>query len=576
MKPLVSLFLLLSACTTLAAAQPNVLIILADDLGYSDLGCYGSEIHTPNLDALAAGGLRFTQFYNGARCCPSRASLLTGLYPHQAGVGLMTSDKGAKFPGSGDEGDKSPGYRGRLNNQCVTLGEVLRPAGYHTFACGKWHVGDFDPTTRGFDAFYGFFGGYGVNSYDEKMLISLPPGGPAVKSSGPYFATDAITDHAIALLQGTRQQPHKPWLMYLAYQAPHFPLQAPATDIDKYIAVYEQGWDRIRAQRLERMKKSGLVAEDTKLTPRSRIPNLKIAKDHGSATANEANPAWDSLPPARQKDLARRMATFAAMVDRMDANIGRVMADLKQAGELENTLVFFLSDNGACAEWDPFGFDLKAPDPAATRPGMGVNLGTQAGPNVLHEGAALEHMGEANTFMSYGSGWANACNTPWRLYKHYGHEGGISTPLIVHWPAGIAAAEQGKLRSQPGHLIDLMTTCVDVATATYPQTREGHAILPMEGRSLVPALANQPVNRESLAWEHEGNRAIRVGDWKLVALKGRPWELYDMSRDRTELHNVASENPDRVKDLSAQWQTWAKRCNVLRADASGSPENKLK
>ncbi len=557
--------MLAALCSSVQAAekQPNILIILADDLGYSDLGCYGGEIKTPNLDSLAADGLRFTQFYNGARCCPSRASLLTGLYPHQAGVGLMTSDRGAKFPGAGDEGEKNPGYRGRLNEQCVTLGEVLRPAGYHTFACGKWHVGDFDPTTRGFDAFYGFSAGYGINSWDERMMTRLPAA-PPLKSKGRFYATDAITDHALDFIQGTRQQPAKPWLMYLAYQAPHFPLQAEAKDIDKYLPVYEQGWDKIRAQRLERMKKLGLVSDDTQLTPRSRIPKPEAAKMHGSMTADGGNPPWDSLPAERRTDLARRMATYAAMVDRMDANIGRVMADLRQSGELDNTLIFFLSDNGACAEWDPFGFDLKATDPAATKPGVGVNLGTQAGPNVLHEGAALAHMGESDTFMSYGCAWANACNTPWRLYKHYGHEGGISTPLIVHWPAGIAS--KNALRSQPGHLVDLMATCVAAGAAAYPATFNGHAILPMEGRSLVPAFADKPIDRDFLAWEHEGNKAIRMGDWKLAAISGKPWELFDMARDCTELHNLAQDNPERVKDMAAKWDAWAQRCNVLRAD----------
>ncbi len=564
MKLLLSAFLF--SCAVLQAAQPNILIILADDLGYSDLGCYGGEIHTPNLDALAAGGLRFTQFYNGARCCPSRASLLTGLYPHQAGVGLMTSDRGANFPGAGDEGSKFPGYRGRLNDQCVTLGEVLRPAGYHTFACGKWHVGDFDPTTRGFDAFYGFYAGYGVNSWDENMLVSLPARAPLKKSAGKFFATDAITDHALDFIAGTRRQPRKPWLLYLAYQAPHFPLQAPAEDIARYAPVYEQGWDKIREQRLQRMKQIGLLSGDTDLTPRSRIPNPAVAERHGSATADNNNPAWDSLPADRRADLAHRMATYAAMVDRMDANIGRVVADLRKAGDLDNTLIFFLSDNGACAEWDPFGFDLTPPDPALTKAGIGVNLGTQAGANILHQGAALDHMGGSDTFMSYGSGWANACNTPWRLYKHYGHEGGISTPLIAHWPEGIK--DHGRFRTQPGHIIDLMTTCVAVSGAAYPQQAGSHGILPMEGRSLVPAFGDGGIERESLAWEHEGNRAIRVGDWKLVALKGQPWELYDMTRDRTELHNLALQEPNRVKDLAAKWEVWAKRCSVLRGDAA--------
>ncbi len=554
MKRIIALLVVLLS-SSLQAAKPNILIILADDLGYSDLGCYGGEIKTPNLDALAANGLRFTQFYNGTRCCPSRASLLTGLYPHQAGVGLMTADRDAKFPGSGDQGDKNPGYRGRLNDQCVTLGQVLQPAGYRTFACGKWHVGDFDPTTRGFDAFYGFFSGYGINSWDENMLVRLPPA-PPLKREGKFFATDAITDHALDFIHSAGT---KPWLMYLAYQAPHFPLQAPAEDIAKYVPLYEQGWDKIREQRLARMKQLGLVSPDLKLTPRSRIPKPEAAKLHGSMTKDGGNPPWESLSVERRTDLAYRMATYAAMVDRLDANVGRVVADLRQSGQLDNTLILFLSDNGACAEWDPFGFDLTPPDPAKTVLGKGVNLGTQAGPNVLHQGEALKHIGEPDTFMSYGSAWANACNTPWRLYKHYGHEGGISTPFIAHWPAGIQA--RNELRTVPAHLIDVMTTCVAVSGASYPKAKD---ILPMEGRSLLPAFDNKPIERDYLAWEHEGNRAIRVGDWKLSAVHDQPWELYNIAKDRVELNNLAAQDPERVKTMAAQWQQWAERCHVLR------------
>ena len=554
-------FLIASAFLTSvghAAVKPNIIIILADDLGYSDLGCYGGEIKTPHLDALAAGGLRFTQFYNGTRCCPSRASLLTGLYPHQAGVGLMTSDRGAKFPGAGDRGDNFPGYRGHLNDQCVTLGQVLQPAGYKTYAAGKWHVGDFDPTTRGFDAFYGFSSGYGIDSWDPRVMTRLPAGKPA-QSSSPYFATDAMTDHAIDFVREARGE-KKPFLLYLAYQAPHFPLQAAADEIEKYVPIYEQGWDKIREQRLARMKELGLVSRETPLTPRSRIPHPTAASRHGSMTEDGLNPPWESLPAERRADLARRMATYAAMVSRMDTCIGRLISDLRDARELDNTLVFFLSDNGACAEWEPFGFDLTPPDPAKTIPGAGVNLGTQAGPNILHQGEALAAMGGPGTFMSYGSAWANACNTPWRLYKHYGHEGGISTSCIVHWPAGIAG--KGELRAQTSHLIDLMATCVDVGGASYPAAAP---IWPMEGRSLRPAFANQPIEREFLAWEHEGNRAIRRGDWKLVAVKEGPWELYNIATDRTELHDVAGQEPHRVKELAAEWQRYAERTQVLPA-----------
>ena len=550
------LLCLTSALTSFAATKPNIVIILADDLGYSDLGCYGGEIKTPNLDALAMGGLRFTQFYNGTRCCPSRASLLTGLYPHQAGVGLMTSDRGAKFPGSGDQGEKNPGYRGRLNETCVTLGQVMQPAGYKTYAVGKWHVGDFDPTTRGFDAFYGFYSGYGIDSYDAKMMTRFPAG-KELPTSGTFYATDAITDHAIDFVHDARSE-KKPFLLYLAYQAPHFPLQAPKSEIDAYVPVYEKGWDQIREQRLERMKKLGVVSAETELTPRSRIPHKDASTRHGSMTKDGRNPAWNDLPADRRADLARRMATYAAMVSHMDTQIGRLISDLREAGELDNTLICFLSDNGACAEWDPFGFDLEAPDPAKTELGKGVNLGTQAGPSILHQGSALDQMGGPGTFMSYGSAWANACNTPWRLYKHYGHEGGISTSFIAHWPAGIAA--KGEFRAQPAHLIDVMATCVDLGGATYPSA----PIQPMEGKSLRPVFANQPIERDFLAWEHEGNRAIRSGDWKLVSVHDEAWELFNIAKDRSELHNLADQHADLVKDLAAKWQQWAERCHVLR------------
>jgi len=541
------------------AAKPNILIILADDLGYSDLGCYGGEIKTPNLDALASKGLRFTQFYNSTRCCPSRACLLTGLYPHQAGVGLMTSDRGAKFPGSGDQGEKYPGYRGQLNEHCVTLGQVMQPAGYKTYAVGKWHVGDFDPTTRGFDAFYGFSSGYAINSWDANMMVRLPAG-KETKTPETFYATDAITDHALDFMHDARGE-KKPFLLYLAYQAPHFPLQAPKDEIDKYVPIYEQGWDKIREQRLARMKQLGLVTQNTTLTPRSLIPHPEASKRHGSMTEDGLNPAWDSLPTNRRADLARRMATYAAMVSHMDTQIGRVISDLREAHELDNTMICFLSDNGACAEWDPFGFDLEAPDSAKTRPGVGVNLGTQAGPSILHEGDSLVQMGGPSTFMSNGSGWANACNTPWRLYKHYTHEGGISTPFIMHWPAGIAA--QGEFRAQPSHLIDLMATVAEVGRAKYPTESQGSAILPMEGKSLVRILADKPMERDALYWEHEGNAAVRVGDLKVVR-RGRqgPWELYDLKTDRTELNNLAAAQPEKVKELATKWEAWAKRVHV--------------
>ena len=543
-----------------AAAKPNILIILADDLGWSDLGCYGGEIRTPNLDSLASGGLRFTQFYNCTRCCPSRASLLTGLYPHQAGIGLMTSDQAAKFPGAGDKGEAFPGYRGALNANCVTIAQVLKPSGYRTAAVGKWHVGDREfPTKRGFDDFYGFVSGYAVDSWEPRMMRRLPEGKPQRSyKPGEFFATDAITDHALDFL-GDMKKSGAPWLLYVAYQAAHFPLQSKREDMAGYPEIYAQGWDKIRVQRLARQKKIGLLPEGATLTPRSKIPHPVASTREGSMTADGKNPAWDSLPKDRRADLAQRMAVYAGMVTGMDRNVGRILADLRASGQLDNTLILFLSDNGACAEWEPFGFEmLPTPNPV---PGTGLNQGTQALPNKLYQGADIATMGQAGSFPSYGCGWANACNTPWRLYKHYSHEGGIGTPLIAHWPAGVKA--RGEFRAQQGHLIDLMATCVDVADAKYPSELEGNKILPREGKSLVPAFANQPIEREFLAWEHEGNRAIREGKWKLVSIANAPWELYDMDADRVEMKNLAASRPERVDAMSAKWESWAKRTNVL-------------
>ncbi|MSU48909.1 MAG: arylsulfatase [Opitutus sp.] len=553
-----------------APAKPNILIILADDLGWSDLGCYGGEIRTPHLDSLAAAGLRFTQFYTSSRCCPSRASLLTGLYPHQAGIGLMTSDQGAKFPGAGDQGEQFPGYRGSLNDNCVTIAQVLKRVGYRTAAAGKWHVGDrVPPTERGFDDFYGFVRGYGVDSWEPRMMTRLPNGKPSRRyAPGEFFATDAITDHAIDFL-AEMSQARAPWLLYVAYQAPHFPVQSKREDMTGYAEIYAQGWDKIREQRLARQKKMGLIPGGTVLPPRSKIPHPVASTRLGSMTADGNNPAWDSLPADRRADLAQRMAVYAGMVTGMDRNIGRLLADLRAKGQLENTLIFFLSDNGACAEWEPFGFEMVAT--ADPQPGTGINQGTQALPNKLYRGDELGKMGSAGSFPGYGSAWANACNTPLRLYKHYGHEGGLSSPLIAHWPAGVKA--KGELRPQPGHLIDLMATCVEVAGAAYPTELNGNRILPAEGSSLLPAFANHPIKREFLAWEHEGNRAIREGKWKLVSIADASWELYDVDVDRVEMNNLAAREPARVQAMSAAWDAWARRTHVLPRPGVAAKKN---
>ncbi len=562
MKSLIICSLLCAAVVSQAAPErPNILIILADDLGFSDLGCYGGEIRTPNLDALGKAGLRFTQFYNSARCCPSRASLLIGLYPHQAGIGEMTNDRGATFPGAGDKGEEFPGYRGRLNDRCVTIAQVLKPAGYATAACGKWHVGDsISPIARGFDRFFGFTSGYAVNSWDAGMLTQLPEPTPNKhETKGEFFATDAITDRALDSLEAMSET-KKPWFLYLAYQAPHFPLASRSDDMRGYADVYAQGWDKIRAARLERMKQIGVVSDGTPLSPRSRIPHEKQAKLHGSWTSDGLNPAWDSLSEERRADLAMRMAVYAGMVTGMDRNIGRITDWLRAKQQMDNTLIVFLSDNGACAEWEPFGFDMVGLQPAS-KPGTGVNMGTQALPNILRKGDELAAM--PHQPISLGSGWANACNTPLRLYKHFAHEGGISTPFIAHWPAGIGRG--GSLVRTPAHLIDLMATCVDLGGGEYPKGD----VLPMEGRSLAPLLrgdadAGKTLAARTLFFEHENNAAVRAGEWKLARVgRDGQWELYRPDEDRIEAHNLAAEHPDLVRDLSAQWAAWAKRCQVL-------------
>jgi arylsulfatase len=513
-----------------AAQRPNILLILADDLGYSDLGCYGGEIATPHLDRLAKGGLRFRQFYNGARCCPSRASLMTGLYPHQAGVGEMNHQTAA------------PGYRGYPQPNTVTIAEVLKAAGYHTSMVGKWHLSAGPrtprPTDRGFDEFYGMIGGFNSCFQEDPFYTRLPAGRKKRHyARDQFYSSDAFGDYAIDFIALARKQ-KKPFFQYLAFNAPHFPLHAKPADIQRYADTYTRGWDRVRQQRMARQIDIGLFPRGTALSP---LSEYEARADIGR---RGVNPAWDTLDADRRADLARRMAVFAAMVTCMDRNIGRVIEALKANGELDDTLILFLSDNGACAEWDPFGFD-----------------GGSGPKNILHKGGQLSLMGSAKTYHSYGSGWANAGNTPFRLYKHYCHEGGIRTPFIAHWPKGFTA--KGEYRDQPGHLIDVMATCVEVGRAKYPTTVRGTTIAPMEGTSLTPAFAGKPLDRELLAWEHERNRAIRVGKWKLVAKAGANWELYDIEADPVERTNLASTMPQKVRELAGRWESWAKRCNVF-------------
>lgn len=508
----------------MAQNRPNILLILADDLGFSDLGCFGGEIDTPNIDELGMKGLRFTQCYNSARCCPSRASLLTGLYPHQTGVGHMTEDR------------DMPGYRGFLSAQCVTIAEVLRANGYQTYMSGKWHVGKSGPVERGFDEFYGMLGGFG-SFRDENLYVRLPEDSSKRSyAESEFYATDAITEHALDFINESRND-QNPFFLYMAYNAPHFPLQADKRDIERYVQRYEKGWDKIRIDRLERLKQMNLVDSNTSLSPRAEYWDR-------DREISGVNPDWDSINPDRQKDLVRRMAIYAAMVDRMDYNVGRVIENLKAHNELDNTLIMFCSDNGACGEWDPWGFD-----------------DWQTTSNFLHRKADLEKMGGADTYHSYGSGWANACSTPLQLYKHYGHEGGISTPLIVHWPKVIERA--GAIDHRPCHFIDFMSTFVDVTDSTYPKEFQGHETLPMEGQSLLGAFLGESSSPRTLCFEHEGHCAVRQGKWKLVKIKERDWELYDMSTDRVEQSNLAKDFPDKVNEMKTIWNEWALRTKVL-------------
>lgn len=504
-------------------ARPNILLILADDLGFSDLGCFGGEIQTPNLDRLAARGVRFTQLYNNARCCPSRAALMTGQDPHRVGMGNMTG--GQPRPGF-------PGYSGRVSESAAFLPAVLKDAGYTTLMCGKWHLGQPGPIARGFDEFFGMIHGFD-SFWDESKYTRLPAGRPK-KTSARFHATDAITDHALEFLGQAGSQP-KPWFLYLAYNAPHFPLHAPKELIDKYQSVYEKGWDALRQERFARLRKLGLLDKRWKLPERSLVGPNRVSTPNGWAT--KQNPPWDSLDADRRKDLARRMATFAAMVDQMDQGIGRVLDHLQAKGELDNTLILFASDNGACAEWDPFGFDVSS------------------GPtNVLHTGAKLAEMGQKGTYHSYGSAWANFGNTPWRLYKHYTHEGGISTPCIAHWPRGLKG--RNAIDHQPWHFIDLLPTLAAVAGAKAPAG--------LSGVDMSGLFAGRKTPRRPIFWEHEGSRAVRDGKWKLTAVypTGK-WELYDIEADRVELHDLAARYPERVAAMARQWEEWARANQVI-------------
>ncbi|HCS54434.1 MAG TPA: arylsulfatase, partial [Planctomycetaceae bacterium] len=491
---------------------------------------------------LAAGGVRFTQLYNSARCCPSRASLMTGLYPSQAGIGDFTTNK--------PNPKRGPGYLGRLNNECATLAEVLKPAGYGCYYVGKWHMHpETGPIKRGFDEFYGYTNDHSHDQYDADYYFRLPENrkkeiDPPAKD---FYATDVFNEYALEFIrQG--QAAHKPWFLFLGHSSPHFPIQAPAERADKYEAIYRRGWDVLREERYERMQELGLVNGDHwQLSPRSIVPVDR--DDIANGYPGEQNPAWDELNQDRQFDLARRMAIFAAMVEGVDHGVGQIIEHLKSTNDFENTLILFLSDNGACYEWGPFGFDGKS----------------RLGKTTMRTGDQLREIGGRGTHQSYGSAWANLGNTPFRLYKHFTHEGGISTPMIAHWPEGIK--KNSNWVREPAHVMDIMPTLIEVAGATYPQSLDGNQITPVEGTSLLPAMRGKHLPERAIGFDHQAAHAFRKGDWKAVYAKRMPhelkWELYNLAEDRCEMNNLAEVYPVRLQKMVSEWEDWARHVGVI-------------
>jgi len=497
--------------TTVPAAppgeKPNIIVIMVDDMGFSDIACYGGEIPTPNLDKLAAGGIKFSQFHNTGRCCPTRAALLSGLYSHQAGIGHMTNDQGV------------PGYRGQLAENCVTIAELLKPAGYVTAMTGKWHVGfnaTVNPPKRGFDhslnlAMGGVHFSNQTGRMQERKLYR--EGNEIAKDDPslcpPWYGSDLWTEQGIKYIDASIEK-KKPFFLYLAHVAPHFPCMAPEETIAKYRGEYMKGWDKLREDRYARQIEMGLIKKQWPLTPRPAVI-----------------PAWDSLSAEEQQRYDDMMAIYAAMIDEVDKNIGKLVAALEVRSQLDNTLIFFLSDNGGNAETGVAG---------------------------RYEG---EHPGDPHSNVFIGQCWAHLNNTPFRRYKHYNHEGGTASPLIAHWPAGIKA--QSRWIDTPAHVIDILATCADIGQAEYPQQRHGNPIPPMAGLSLRPLFSpGGKLAERAIFFEHEGNAAVRRGDLKLVreGRKGK-WELYNLNADRTEQHNLAGEQPEKLNELKQLWLHWA-------------------
>ena len=504
--------------------KPNVILIMADDMGYSDIGCYGGEIQTPNIDKLAATGIQYTQFYNAARSCPTRASLMTGLYPHQAGMGWMTvANLG------------TPQYQGELNKKSLTIAEVLKTAGYATYMSGKWHLTrNYDetqsaekhnwPLQRGFDRFFGTIPG-GGSYFSPNGLAS---GNTIITAKQPFYYTDAISDSAVSYIrENTELKKKKPFFMYVAYTAPHWPLHAKEADILKYKGKYDKGWDVIRQQRYDRMKKMGVIPENTNFPVR-----------------NEDAAAWYSIPKRLQPELAHRMEVYAAQIDNMDQGIGRIVAELERTNQLENTIILFLSDNGACAEM------------------------------ISHDDKIGEIGPTDASFESYGLAWANASNAPFQMFKHWVHEGGIAAPFIVHWPKVIKVENQGKFYYKPAHLVDIMATLVETGGANYASLiKKNPEIQPLEGQSLSSTFQLIDNHRKPIFWEHEANIGMRDGKWKMVAKTKEgdanigKLELYDIDADRSETNDLSAKNPELTKKMYDEWVVWANRIGVFPLDA---------
>ena len=519
MKTLLTFCILLLGLATYGdeRRQPDIVVIMADDAGYSDFGCYGGEIETPELDKLAANGLRFSQFYNTGRCCPSRAALLTGVYQHQAGMGHMTKDRGL------------PSYSGTILPNVPTLAERLRQGGYRTMMTGKWHLGTEpkqSPIARGFDRFYGTRNF--IDSYftvlehcpvflDDKIV--LPGTETPVNHLHPdqeWYTTDVFTDYALHFMdEAFKKHSNQPIFLYIAHNAPHFPLHAREEDTKKYRGRFrDTGWDKLRQQRYERMIELGLIKKEWALSPADV-------------------PKWNTYDAKLRDELDLKMALYSAIIDRMDQNIGRVIEKLRTAGRLDNTLFLFMVDNGV--------------------PGTGVHdwRGLFA-KNGRHPETRVDNYSEwgrrGGWSSSSGRGWANLSNAPFRMYKRYTHEGGVATPLIVHWPDVLK--DQNKLRHSPGHIIDIAPTCLNAA---------GLSTKGMEGRTLLPVFAKDSTQPRTLFWEHEGNRAVRQGNYKLVAQHNTPWELYNMRKDRNELHDLSRSMPQKAAELKKLYEAWAHR-----------------